>query len=196
MNNDDNQKDEIEIDINVDETEVESKVSEEPEIVIEKKQDKKKEKKTKEKAELEKVKKELSEINDKFLRICAEYDNFRKRSATEKTQIYNNAVADTISAVLPVADNMDRALAQENASTESLQKGLEMIYNQLKASFDTLGVKPIGEQGEDFDPEMHNAVSHVDDEELGENVIAQVLQKGYILKEERVIRHAMVQVAN
>lgn len=192
------QKKDAESDIeleNVVETEVETE-NESETASNTKKSKVKKEKKSKENAELEKLKKEYSELSDKFLRICAEYDNFRKRSAAEKSQVYNNAVSDTISAVLPVVDNMDRALAQENASAESLQKGLEMIYNQFKASFETLGVKTIGEIGEDFNPEMHNAVSHIDDEELGENVIAQVLQKGYILKDERVVRHAMVQVAN
>ncbi|WP_242964877.1 nucleotide exchange factor GrpE [Scatolibacter rhodanostii] len=183
----------------VEETEVTLENNQEAETISEhskEKGKKKKEKKSPEKVELEKLQADYEVLNDKLLRVCAEYDNFRKRSQTEKLQAYNNALADTVSAILPVYDNVDRALAQEQATAESLLKGLEMIANQFKSSFESLGVKPIGEKGESFDPELHNAVSHIENDELGENVIAEILQKGYILNEDKIIRHAMVQVAN
>lgn len=124
-----------------------------------------------------------------------EYDNFRKRSANEKNAVYNNAVSDTINAILPVADNIDRALAQENVSAEDMKKGVEMIANQFKASFEKLGIREVGQVGEPFDPALHNAVAHIESDELGENVISAVFQKGYMLGD-KVVRHAMVQVAN
>lgn len=155
----------------------------------------KKEKKSKEKEELEKLKAEFEQYKESHLRVLAEYDNFRKRTANEKTQIYGNAVSDTINTILPVADNLERALAQENASIEDMKKGVEMIASQFSECLRKLNITPIGEVGEDFNPELHNAVSHIDDESLGENVISAVFQKGYKLGD-RVVRHAMVQVAN
>ncbi len=157
--------------------------------------EKKKKKLSKEAEELLKVKEEFEAHKQTYLRMLAEYDNFRKRSQNEKIQVYGNAVSETVSALLPVADNIDRALSQENASAENLIKGVEMIQSQFKASFEKLGISPIGEIGEEFNPELHNAVSHIENEELGENVIADVFQKGYKLGD-KVIRHAMVQVAN
>mgnify|MGYP002305759736 FL=1 len=127
--------------------------------------------------------------------MLAEYDNFRKRSANEKNAVYNNAVSDTINAILPVADNIDRALAQENVSAEDMKKGVEMIASQFKASFEKLGIREVGQVGEPFDPALHNAVAHIESDELGENVISAVFQKGYMLGD-KVVRHAMVQVAN
>ena len=159
-----------------------------------KKKDKKK--KSPEKEELEKLQADYDNLNDNFLRLRAEYDNFRKRSQAEKVQAYSNAAADTVEKILAVSDNIDRALAQEQVTVESLVKGLEMIAGQFAKSFEELGVQTIGEKGEPFNPELHNAVAHIEDEELGENVIAAVLQKGYVLKDGKVIRHAMVQVAN
>lgn len=156
---------------------------------------KKKKKQSKEQQEIEKLQQELTDQKDQFLRLRAEYDNFRKRSLSEKSAVYGNAVSDTVGKILPVMDNIERALNQENAAAEDMKKGVEMIANQFHASFEQLGVKEIGEKGEAFDPNLHNAVSHIDDDELGENVIAEVLQKGYAVGE-KVIRHAMVQVAN
>lgn len=163
---------------------------------------KKKEKKSKDKEEIEKLKAELAAKEDElntqkqlYLRVLAEYDNFRKRSAGEKAQVYGNAVSDTVNAILPIADNIDRALAQKNADAESMYKGVEMISNQFAASFEKLGISVIGEVGEEFDPELHNAVSHIDSDDFGENVISAVLQKGYKLGD-KVVRYAMVQVAN
>ena len=145
--------------------------------------------------QLEKLQKEFEEHKQQHLRVLAEYDNFRKRSQNEKNGVYNNAISDAVNAILPVADNIDRALAQENASAEDMRKGVEMIANQFKACFEKLGITEIGAAGETFDPNFHNAVSHIDDENLGENVIAAVFQKGYKLGD-KVVRHAMVQVAN
>ena len=127
--------------------------------------------------------------------MLAEYDNFRKRSQNEKNVIYNNAVSDTVQAILPIADNIERALSQENASAEDMRKGVEMIESQIQSCFEKLGLTEMGKVGETFDPNLHNAVAHIEDENLGENVIAAVYQKGYKLGD-RVVRHAMVQVAN
>ena len=148
-----------------------------------------------EETELQKLRKEFEEHKQQHLRVLAEYDKFRKRSQSEKNAIYNNAVSDTVKELLPIADNIERALAQENASAEDMKKGVEMIENQIKACFEKLGLTEMGQVGEAFDPNLHNAVAHIDDEALGENVIAAVYQKGYKLGD-RVVRHAMVQVAN
>lgn len=144
---------------------------------------------------LEKLQAELDAQRDQYLRVLAEYDNFRKRTAAEKAGIYNNAVSDTVQAILPIADNIERALGQENASAEDMRKGVEMIQAQIEAAFEKLGIAETGAVGETFDPNLHNAVAHIEDEDLGENVISAVFQKGYTLGG-RVVRHAMVQVAN
>ena len=146
-------------------------------------------------AQTEKIAEELAAQKEQFLRLRAEYDNFRKRTQAEKAAVYNHALADAVQAILPVADNFDRALELENASAEDLQKGMKMIFAQLNMAFEQLGVKAIGEKGEDFDPNFHNAVAHVEDDTLEDGVIAAVLQKGYMIGD-KVIRHAMVQVAN
>lgn len=143
----------------------------------------------------EKLEEELAAQKDQYLRVLAEYDNFRKRTQQEKMALYNNAVSDTVQALLPIADNIERALSQENASAEDLRKGLEMIESQIGAAWERLGITAIGAVGEAFDPALHNAVAHIEDESLGENVISAVFQKGYVLGD-RVVRHAMVQVAN
>lgn len=155
----------------------------------------KKEKKKSEKGKLEKLQEEFEAHKQQHLRVLAEYDNFRKRTQNEKSAIYNNAVSDTVAQILPIADNIERALSQENASAEDMRKGVEMIENQIVAALEKLGVKAIGEVGDSFNPEIHNAVSHIDDDNLGENVISAVYQRGYMLGD-RVVRHAMVQVAN
>lgn len=165
-----------------------------PEDPKEEKKDKKK-KPDKNLEALEKLREEFEAHKQQHLRVLAEYDNFRKRTQTEKTSVYNNAVSDTVQAILPIADNIGLALSQENASAEDMKKGVEMIQNQIDAAFEKLGVRAIGQVGESFDPNLHNAVAHIDDENLGENVIAAVYQKGYMLGD-RVVRHAMVQVAN
>lgn len=131
---------------------------------------------------------------EQFLRLAAEYDNYRKRTAKEKENLWTDAKADTVQAFLPVYDNLERAMKQET-SDEAYKKGVEMTMNQLKEVFAKLGVTEIEAQGRPFDPNLHNAVMHIEDENLGENTVAQVFQAGFMLGE-KVIRFAMVQVAN
>lgn len=145
--------------------------------------------------DLENLRRELDEHKQQYLRVLAEYDNFRKRTANEKSAIYSNAVSDTVQAILPIADNIGLALNQENASAEDMRKGVEMIQSQIDAAFERLGVTAVGQIGEAFDPNRCNAIAHIEDESMGENVISQVYQKGYMLGD-RMVRHAMVQVAN
>lgn len=145
--------------------------------------------------QLEQSAADLAKQKDLLLRTAAEYDNYRKRTEREKTMVYTDAAADTIEKVLPVCDNLERALAQQGGTVEDFRKGVEMVLTQLNGTLEKMGVTAIGQQGEPFDPEVHNAVSHIEDENLGENVVAEVLQKGYRIGD-RIIRHAMVQVAN
>lgn len=156
---------------------------------------KKRKKKTDLETQLEETSNKLKEEQDKYLRLRAEYDNFRKRSQAEKSSVYNNAVSDAIMAILPVSDNIDRALAQENASGKDLYKGIEMIASQFVSTFEQLNVKQIGKKGDVFDPNLHNAVSHIEDDSVEEGIITEVLQKGFMIGD-KVIRYAMVQVAN
>ena len=132
--------------------------------------------------------------HDQFLRLAAEYDNFRKRSAKEKESSYLNGKSDTLNKLLPVYDNLERALNQETADA-AYKKGVEMTMNQLVSIFSGLGVEIFGNVGDAFDPNLHNAVMHIEDDSMGENVIAQVFQKGFKIGE-KVVRFAMVQVAN
>ena len=146
-------------------------------------------------SKVEKLESELKGQKDLLLRTAAEYDNYRKRTEREKAAVYTDATADTIGKFLVVADNLERALAQEDCSVEDLRKGVEMVNKQLLDALEKLGVSVMGEAGEPFNPELHNAVSHIEDENLGENVIAAVFQKGYRMGD-KIVRHAMVQVAN
>ena len=132
--------------------------------------------------------------HDAHLRLAAEYDNFRKRTVKEKEASYGNGKADAVAKFLPVYDNLERALKQETQDA-AYKKGVELTMNELVKIFTTLGVEIFGEAGEEFDPNLHNAVMHCDDETLGENTIAQVFQKGVKIGE-KVVRFAMVQVAN
>ncbi len=144
---------------------------------------------------MEAVAQELSEQKEKFLRLAAEYDNYRKRTAKEREQLYNLAKASTIEALLPVYDNIALSVAQESTDAQ-YKKGVEMIARQLDEVFAKLGVSEIAAQrGDAFDPELHNAVMHIEDPELQENRIAAVFQKGFKAGD-KVIRHAVVQVAN
>ena len=133
--------------------------------------------------------------DDKYLRLAAEYDNYRKRTAKEKDNIYQDAKADTVKAFLAVYDNLERAANSAGGEDSPHKKGLEMIFNQYKEILKGLGVEEIEAQGKEFDPELHNAVMHIDDENLGENVVAQVFQAGFKMGD-KVIRYAIVQVAN
>ena len=131
---------------------------------------------------------------DAHLRVAAEFDNFRKRTVKEKEASYGNGKADAVAKILPIYDNLERALNQETTDA-AYKKGVEMTMNELVKIFTGLGVEIFGNVGDEFDPNLHNAVMHVDNEELGENVIAQVFQKGFRIGE-KVVRFAMVQVAN
>ena len=131
---------------------------------------------------------------DAHLRVAAEFDNFRKRTVKEKEASYGNGKADAVAKMLPVYDNLERALNQPTEDA-AYKKGVEMTMNELVKIFTSLGVEIFGNVGDEFDPNLHNAVMHVDNEELGENVIAQVFQKGFKIGE-KVVRFAMVQVAN
>ena len=145
-------------------------------------------------SELELARKALAEEHDKYLRLAAEYDNFRKRSIKEKDARYTDAKADTVGKFLPVYDDLERALSNET-SDEAYKKGVELIMTELRKIMSGLGVEEFGAVGDPFDPNAHNAVMHIENEELGENVIAQVFQRGFRMGE-KVIRHAVVQVAN
>ena len=144
---------------------------------------------------MEKLAGQMAALNDQHLRLAAEYDNYRKRTTKEKETIYQDAKMDTIAKFLEVYDNLERAVTQAGDDDNVHKKGMEMIFHQLQGILEKLGVTVIDPAGQPFDPERHNAVMHVDDENLGENVVAQVFQKGFLLGD-RVIRFAVVQVAN
>lgn len=146
-------------------------------------------------AEENPLEKELADTKDQLLRTAAEYANYRARSAKEKEQTYSNAKGNVVAELLPVIDNLERAIAQESEDYEALRKGVQMTLDGLMASLEKLGVEQFGESGDAFDPNLHNAVMHVEDETLDENVICDVFQKGYKLGD-RVIRAAMVKTAN
>lgn len=154
----------------------------------------KKEKKPRKASEVEKLKAELAEANDRLLRTAAEFDNYKKRTEREKLAVSEYAKANVMKTLLPILDNADRAAAFE-AGTEQYNKGIEMIVKELGNLADKLGLKEIGTVGEEFNPEIHEAIMHIEDENLGENVVAAVLQKGYKFGD-TVVRPAMVQVAN
>ena len=161
----------------------------------ERREEKRKAKKlSKEEEKIAALEQEQAAMNDRYLRLCAEYDNFRKRSQKEKDSLYGDIKASTVTQFLPVYDNLERALKQ-GTEDEAYRKGVEMIMTQFCTTLEKLGVTPIECLGEKFDPTMHNAVMHVDDEEKGENEIVEVFQKGFKLGD-KVIRFAMVKVAN
>lgn len=143
------------------------------------------------KKELEEAQKALQENNDKYLRMMAEYDNFRKRSAKEKEGVYADAYSDCIANILPVLDNLDRASKSDNL--EAVKKGLEMTVKAFEDALEKMGITEV--ETKTFDPGLHNAVMHIEDEAFGESEIVEVFQKGYA-KGEKVIRYAMVKVAN
>ena len=137
---------------------------------------------------------EYAALNDKYLRLCAEYDNFRKRSQKEKDSLYADIKAETLKKFLPVYDNLVRALDQ-STEDEAYRRGVEMIMTQFNTTMEKLGVTEIESLGQKFDPAFHNAVMHVEDAEKGENEIVEVFQKGFLMGD-KVIRFAMVKVAN
>lgn len=144
--------------------------------------------------ELTPEQKALQEANDKYMRLFAEFDNYRKRTSKEKTESYQDAVAKTVLTLLPVVDNFERAMAVSCADA-AFQSGMEKIYQQLCEALAKLGVTEIPALNEAFDPKVHNAIRQIEDENFGENIICEVYQKGYRLGD-RIVRHAMVSVAN
>ena len=189
--------DEIKEEVKTEEPKIEAKEADGKKPEAEKAEEKKpEEKKGKEKKEEKKpdLKAEMDTLNDKYLRICAEYDNFRKRSQKEKDSLYGDVKAETLKKFLPVYDNLVRALAQ-STEDEAYRRGVEMIMNQFNVTMEKLGVTEIECLGKKFDPAFHNAVMHVEDEEKGENEIVEVFQKGFMMGD-KVIRFAMVKVAN
>ncbi len=133
------------------------------------------------------------EWHDRFIRLSADFDNFKKRSVAEKNAAYANATADAVAELLPIIDNLERAIAA--AEDSPMKSGVEMVLTQALKAFENLNVTPVGAPGDTFDPQIHNAVMHVDDEELGENIIVEVFQKGYRMGD-KIVRHALVKVAN
>ena len=191
-----------EIKVNADEEtpteQVAEEVTEAPAEEKESKSDKKKNKKNEEKissleAEVEEKKAEIAELNDKYMRRAAEYDNFRKRSAKEKEGIYADAYGDALSSILPIIDNLERAVGITDS--EGVAKGLEMTLKGAADALTRMGVEAFGAEGDQFDPNMHSAMMMVDDENHKEGEIVTVFQKGY-KKGDKIIRYAMVTVAN
>ena len=139
----------------------------------------------------------IDELTDRLTRQMAEFDNFRKRTEKEKSQMYEIGAKDIIEKILPIVDNFERGLASmpEEEKATPFAEGMEKIYKQLMTTLEGIGVKPIEAVGQEFNPDFHNAVMHVEDEELGENIIAEEFQKGYMYRDS-VVRHSMVKVAN
>lgn len=135
----------------------------------------------------------IKEQNDKYLRMAAEYDNFRRRTRDEKTHIYHDALSDAVNGLLPILDNLERAALYEDG--EKVKEGLAMTAKSVSAALSSLGVEIYGAVGETFDPNIHNAVMHIEDETLGDGVIVEVFQRGY-RKGDKIIRFAMVKTAN
>ena len=181
------------------EPEIKEKAKSEAKKAEEKPADKKQDKKESKTAEEKKEEQsspaeELKGANDRYLRLLAEYDNYRKRSQKEKDSLYADIKSDTVATFLPVYDNLVRALAQ-NTEDEAYRRGVEMIMTQFNTTLEKLGATRIESLGQKFDPNLHNAVMHVEDEEKGENEIVEVFQEGFMMGE-KVIRFAMVKVAN
>ena len=187
------------IEESAEETAAEKQTEEKAEKQTEEKEEKTEEAKTDKPEKKEKEKKlskkeELAILNDKYLRVCAEYDNFRKRSQKEKDALYGDIRANVVTSFLPVYDNLVRAL-ETKTEDEAYAKGVEMIMNQFNTTLEKLGVTEIPALGEKFNPEFHNAVMHVEDETAGENEVVEVFQKGFQIGD-KIVRFAMVKVAN
>lgn len=151
----------------------------------------------KRKSKKDKKDEQIEELKDKLTRQMAEFDNFRKRTDKEKSQMYEIGAKDIIEKILPVVDNFERGIAAvpEEEKSNPFAEGMEKIYKQLMTTLEEIGVKPIEAVGQEFDPDFHNAVMHVEDEEVGENIITEEFQKGYLYRDS-VVRHSMVKVAN
>lgn len=151
----------------------------------------------KKKEKKDKKDEKIEELTDKLTRQMAEFDNYRKRTEKEKTGMYEIGAKDVIEKILPVIDNFERGLAAvlEEQKEDSFVTGMEMIYKQMMTTLEGIGVKPIEAVGKEFNPDLHNAVMHIEDEELGENIVAEEFQKGYTYRD-TVVRYSMVKVAN
>ena len=149
------------------------------------------------KKEIEKKDELIKEQNEKYIRLMAEFDNYRKRTEKEKAGMYAMGAKDVVEKILPVVDNFERgfSLVAEEDAEDPFTEGMQKIYKQLMTTLTDLGVTPIEAVGKEFDPNLHNAVMHVDDDSVGENIVVQEFQKGYMYKDS-VVRHSMVQVAN
>ncbi|MBQ7076976.1 MAG: nucleotide exchange factor GrpE [Lachnospiraceae bacterium] len=185
------EKEDVEIDEEVDETskesETEGSIADEKEV---------KEEST-DAAKPDKKDEQIAELKDKVMRQMAEFDNYRKRSEKEKSQMFETGVKSTVEKILPVIDNFERGLAAipEEEKGSSFAEGMDKIYKQMMTVFDEMGIKQIEAVGKEFDPNLHNAVMHIDDENLAENTIVEEFQKGYMYNDQ-VVRHSMVKVAN
>ena len=177
------------------EEQTEESTAENKEAGKEEQKDSQKTEKNTAESESEKLTKELAAAKEAHIRTLAEYYNYRKRSTKEKQAAYGDAKADCIKELLPMMDNFERAIATEATDVEGFKKGVEMIFKNFTDVLSKLGVEAFGEKGEKFDPNIHNGVMHVEDEELPENSVAEVFSKGYKLGD-RILRPAMVKVAN
>ena len=148
----------------------------------------------KKKKEKDKFEQQIEDLTDRLKRSMAEFDNYRKRTEKEKSSMYIIGAKDIVEKMLPIVDNFERGLAQA-PEEDPFAEGMKMIYKQMMTAFDEMGVKPIEAVGKDFDPNLHNAVMHVEDESVGENIVVEEFQKGYTYKD-FVVRHSMVKVAN
>ena len=175
----------------VSEAKAEDAEAEEPE---ENKEDEKASMFGRKKKEIEKCKAQIDELTDKLKRNMAEFENFRKRTEKEKSSMYIIGARDIVEKILPIVDSFERGLAQAQEG-DPFADGMKLVYKQLMTALEDLGVAPIEAVGKEFDPNLHNAVMHVDDENFGENIVAEELQKGYMFKD-HVVRHSMVKVAN
>ena len=179
------------------EIEIEEADQEEAEEVVEETEEVEKKGIFKRKPKKDKKDEKIEELTDKLTRQMAEFDNYRKRTEKEKSGMYEIGAKDVIEKILPVIDNFERGLAAvpEEQKEDSFVTGMEMIYKQIMTTLDGIGVKPIEAVGQEFNPDLHNAVMHVEDEELGENIVAEEFQKGYTYRDS-VVRYSMVKVAN
>ena len=152
---------------------------------------------TEESAE-EGLEQKLKDANDKYMRLYAEFDNYQKRTAREKDARYADAVIDVAAKIVPIGDNLERALQTEVTSEDAvkLKEGIEMVLKQFNDALSAIGVSEIAAYGEQFDPNFHNAVMHVEDESVDDNTVVEEFMKGYKYKDDRVVRHSMVKVAN
>lgn len=185
------EKEDVEIDVEVDETSKESEIEES------KADEKEVKEESNDAAKPDKKDEQIAELKDKVMRQMAEFDNYRKRSEKEKSQMFETGVKSTVEKILPVIDNFERGLAAipEEEKGSSFAEGMDKIYKQMMTVFDEMGIKPIEAVGKEFDPNLHNAVMHIDDENLAENTIVEEFQKGYMYNDQ-VVRHSMVKVAN